>query len=330
MNAVLLSAGFGTRFRPYTNTLAKPAIPFLNLPFLCYSLYYAEKFGCDNAIINTHHLPASLKSVIDRYQNHLKIKSHFIHEHPDILDSGGGIVNSARHLNTEDHFWVFNTDVAHVLSDFDHNKALEKHQRSGSLCTVFTVQLKKPNTTRSIWVDDTSRTIKHIGDKKNDSHVSKHYVGVMLFSKKILQLFPTSEPQNIFYDMLLPLIESEQEQVCFHELRENHWRETGNLQDYLKASFEFTDKLIEEPNSSFSKELTQILNFFNLTPTLYKGDNCRVLTLNENHLDEDYQLQGHVILDNKTQLNESHIISNSVIYNQTKIQQNIENTLSIL
>ena len=59
MKAMLLSAGYGNRFKPHTNKVAKPAIPFLNIPMLGYPIYYLEQIGIEKLAINTHYLPAN-------------------------------------------------------------------------------------------------------------------------------------------------------------------------------------------------------------------------------------------------------------------------------
>ena len=45
-----LSAGFGTRMQPYTNRIAKPAIEFLTVPMLGYSLFYLEALELEKVL----------------------------------------------------------------------------------------------------------------------------------------------------------------------------------------------------------------------------------------------------------------------------------------
>ena len=53
----MLTAGQGTRLKPFTNKTPKPAIPFLNLPLAYYGFYLARKAGFQNFLMNKHHLP---------------------------------------------------------------------------------------------------------------------------------------------------------------------------------------------------------------------------------------------------------------------------------
>jgi len=137
MRAILLSAGFGKRLRPYTENKAKPAIPFLGLPMVAYSLFLAEKAGVTDVILNTHHQPESLHQAVETLHSSLAIE--FIHESPEILDSGGGIKNAQSFLSQDaGDFWVLNGDTVVLLSDLSVLKrALERHHQKKAIATVF-------------------------------------------------------------------------------------------------------------------------------------------------------------------------------------------------
>ncbi|MEK6556075.1 MAG: sugar phosphate nucleotidyltransferase, partial [Bdellovibrionota bacterium] len=63
MKAMILTAGLGTRFRPHTDKLAKPALPFLNIPLMGYSLFHLESLGIKDLVLNLHHLPQTIRAV---------------------------------------------------------------------------------------------------------------------------------------------------------------------------------------------------------------------------------------------------------------------------
>jgi len=151
MNSILLSAGLGTRFKPYTLSKAKPAIPFLGLPYIGYSLYYAKKFNVEGVVINTHHLPNTIIDCVNIINERLKLKITFVDEQPNILDSGGGIKNAQNLLQDSECFFVFNTDAPHVLPDINVTEVIERHKNSNALCTVFTCNTNNHNNTRGIW-----------------------------------------------------------------------------------------------------------------------------------------------------------------------------------
>ena len=85
---MILAAGLGTRLQPYTNKLAKPVFPFLNLPMLCYPLYYLEKSEIKNLVVNTHHLPETVKEKVLKETKDQNYNVSFSDESPDILGTG--------------------------------------------------------------------------------------------------------------------------------------------------------------------------------------------------------------------------------------------------
>ncbi len=59
--AVLLSAGFGTRMRPMTLGIPKPALPFLNRPVMHWALDGLVETGIERVLVNLHHLPDKVR-----------------------------------------------------------------------------------------------------------------------------------------------------------------------------------------------------------------------------------------------------------------------------
>src|SRR5580698_8851230 len=139
MNALILCAGLGTRFRPTTEKIAKPALPFLNLPLLAYSLVYLESVGLNTLVINTHHLPKTVEAAASGLVKS-SYKTIFSNE-PKILGSGGGIKNNEAHLKgrltSDDEFLVANGDEVML---FNHGDGLSRlvafHRAQGALATL--------------------------------------------------------------------------------------------------------------------------------------------------------------------------------------------------
>lgn len=76
MNALILSAGLGTRLRPLTNRVPKPMIEVAGRPVLEHLIFHLHKFGIRNIILNLHYLPLKImqhfgSSVLYTYENEL-------------------------------------------------------------------------------------------------------------------------------------------------------------------------------------------------------------------------------------------------------------------
>ncbi len=64
MRAMVLSAGYGTRLWPLTEQRTKPAIPILGKPLVGYVAEYLASYGCNEIVVNLHHLPESVRAAL--------------------------------------------------------------------------------------------------------------------------------------------------------------------------------------------------------------------------------------------------------------------------
>jgi NDP-sugar pyrophosphorylase family protein len=83
MNALILSAGLGTRLKPLTNKVPKPMIKVAGRPVLEHLIFHLHKYGIRNIILNLHYLPLKImehfgSSVLYTYENELLGESRTI------------------------------------------------------------------------------------------------------------------------------------------------------------------------------------------------------------------------------------------------------------
>lgn len=103
--AFILAAGFGTRLRPYTDTLPKPMVPIWGKPLIDHALDRLEEVGAGHVRINLHHKGQILEKHLSQRRS---IKITFSWE-KEILDTGGG-VKAARDFFEEHPFYLLNGD----------------------------------------------------------------------------------------------------------------------------------------------------------------------------------------------------------------------------
>ena len=60
--AVILSAGLGTRLRPLTDKMPKVMIPIAGKPLLEHNIEQFKKYGVSEFFINLHYLPDVVKN----------------------------------------------------------------------------------------------------------------------------------------------------------------------------------------------------------------------------------------------------------------------------
>lgn len=259
MRAILLSAGFGKRLRPFTEKAAKPAIPFLGVPMIGYPVFLAEKAGVKRAVINTHHLPDTVMTAAKSLRSNIDFE--FLHEAPEILDSGGGIKNAESFLSEDEAFWVFNGDTILLLKELNVFKAAwEQHLKTNAIATVFVTTFPRDQKgLGGVFTKPASNKIECFSRTPlNEGFDCHHYVGVAIYSKEIFKYLPANKASNIFYDGVTAAIEDGCDANIF-ALHPALWLETGNPQDYEKASRSCLQELREHDKSSFGSHLRQVL-----------------------------------------------------------------------
>lgn len=254
MKIFFLTAGFGKRLKPFTETIAKPAIPFLNLPILAFPLHCISKIKNTSFVFNLHYKPNSIKKALSHIKKTKKSfnkkKFHFSYEKEALLGSGGGILKARPFLFSSKNFLVVNGDSLFFLFKKDIlQKMIKKHIQTQALvtllCTPFSncvgLSKKKSFSQKGVQV---SKKTKNILSFKSQSFKKKskkeieflHFTGIQIFSKRIFDFIPKGK-SHIFTDVLSPLLNSKDPNLKIKAsiTKDLFWFEIGNLNSYKEA-----------------------------------------------------------------------------------------------
>ncbi len=318
MTAFLLCAGLGTRFRPHTEFIAKPALPVLNIPTLCYSLFFLEHAGLNNLIVNTHHLPRTIEHAINTLE--LNYPCTFSSEQPKILGSGGALKN-AKHL-LPDHFLLGNGDAVVLFEDpkiFD--QTAELNQRTKAIATLVVIPHPQAGKELSaVWVEN-DRVVGFGRSAPTVNAKPFHFIGFTVFSKDILKYLPEGE-SNIFYDGILGAI-AQGHLANVHIVESAKWYEAGNEHDYLRAHQELLSliethkvlrQILDRFSHGWSKSSPYAGLYFNGDYTLKEspkygliGKNCLI------HPDAQFSKTGFVVLGDECEIKKPVLLDNVVM-----------------
>lgn len=128
--AMILAAGFGTRLKPFTDSMPKALAPLKDGTMLSYQIKKLKSYGVKEIVINAHHYYEKIEEYLK--QNNFGVKIDLIIEE-DILGTGGGLLNAADYLKFEEKFYLVNVDV---YTDLDF-KLLEKaFDKSNAVCLL--------------------------------------------------------------------------------------------------------------------------------------------------------------------------------------------------
>ena len=108
--AMIMAAGLGTRMGALTRNTPKPMLHLGGRPMLDHTLDHVVQAGLTRAVINLHYLGAQIEAHLSKKtEPEIRVS----HEQPEILDTGGGIVQALPMLGAAP-FCVLNSDAVFI------------------------------------------------------------------------------------------------------------------------------------------------------------------------------------------------------------------------
>lgn len=138
MRAMILGAGLGTRLRPLTDVLPKPAVPFFDRPLAAHALRHLALAGVTDVVVNAHHLGEKLEPALRPFVP-AGVTLEVVLE-PTLLGTGGGVKHALTRQSArlgppgpDEPILLMNGDVL-FFPDLD--AALAHHRDAGALATM--------------------------------------------------------------------------------------------------------------------------------------------------------------------------------------------------
>lgn len=164
-----MTAGLGTRLRPFTDLCPKPLLPLLGVPLAEFALDALAEAGVKRVVANVHHLPRVLESGLsalvgrDVHGASAALSLAFSDERAAILGSAGGIHHALPKLGAGAFFYV-NGDM---LWSLDLNALASTHARlrasHGVTLTLGLLPGRRTGAYREIGLDPDAVTRKDPG-----------------------------------------------------------------------------------------------------------------------------------------------------------------------
>lgn len=225
MNAIILSAGLGTRLKPITDYIPKPLLPIIHRPIIELTIERLHKAYIKTIGINLFHKARMMK-------NHLKKYSEGIHivVEKKLQGTGGAFLNFRKLF--EQDVLLHNCDV---LSNFDFCSIIEYHKKHNTLATLV---LTKNTGTNFFNIDRTNRITNYVRIDKESYYT---YTGIAVLSKKISTFFPEADVFSII-DVYERLIKEHQLIMGFPTT--SFWREIGRPHSYWSVHREILHRTV--------------------------------------------------------------------------------------
>jgi NDP-sugar pyrophosphorylase family protein len=228
VKAFLLAAGRGIRFRPVTERIPKPLLPYLNVPLARAHLERLKNAGVAEAGVNLHHLGHEIEQHLSEGAADLPELCFF--PEPEILGTAGALKNAVPFLGGGD-FLVVNSDAA-IEPDFASLTAA--HRQSGRAATLLVVENREPRRYTPLQAE--GDLIAAFGA---DTPRPLLYTGVCVLACRLLDRIPPGQTQLVA-DLWQPMLAAG-EQIGFVR-HEGPFSDLGSPGDFLGASLEALER----------------------------------------------------------------------------------------
>jgi len=113
--AIIFSAGLGTRLKPLTDTMPKALVPVSGHPLLWHVVMKLKKAGYERIIVNVHHFAQQIIDYLQANQN-FGLDIRISDERSALLETGGAIKKARFLLDPAEPVLIHNVDI---LSNID-------------------------------------------------------------------------------------------------------------------------------------------------------------------------------------------------------------------
>ena len=246
--AMILAAGYGTRLRPLTTEIPKPLIPVGDRTLLENIMVNLKNAGVAKFAVNAHHLADKMKSSV--IASSWDDKVNLLYE-PEILGTGGPLVNAKDTLLSGDGFLLHNGDI---LTDIDLSQLVKVHlSDSSNLVTM--VMLDGPENCVSV---NSEHRIVDILGKLNSSEECRMltYAGIACFSPAIFDYLPDRPENYSIITAILNLMRNTPNSVAAYIPEGDFiWNDLGTVEKFIAAHKEITEGRLILPTLNIENKI---------------------------------------------------------------------------
>lgn len=189
MQAMIFSAGLGTRFKPWTDAHPKALALVNGKPLLQRNIEYLQQHDIKDVIVNVHHFAEQIENAIvdnDGWGSNILVSD----EREVVLETGGGLLKAEELFTPGQKFITCNVDI---LTNLNINKLLAFHEQNQALIS-FAVTNRK--TSRNLLFDNNNRLCgwrnNSTGEERisipGKNYIEKAYSCVVVFEYDIFRL----------------------------------------------------------------------------------------------------------------------------------------------
>jgi mannose-1-phosphate guanylyltransferase len=233
MQAIVLVGGEGTRLRPLTDDVPKPALTLVDRPFLAYMIEWLAGHGVTEVVLACGFLPDVLRGALGDGE-HAGVRLTYVTE-PDRRGTAGAIRFAADALGERlgDRFLALNGDV---LTDLDLTALARTHVERGAQGTIALHPVEDSAAYGLVSVDQ-GGWVTEFAEKTGEPVPGEVNAGAYLLERSVLDLIPPGREVSIEREVFPQLVG---EGLAALRL-DGYWMDIGTPERYLQASWDILE-----------------------------------------------------------------------------------------
>jgi mannose-1-phosphate guanylyltransferase len=246
MQAIVLVGGEGTRLRPLTSDVPKPAVTLVDRPFLAYAIEWLAAHGVTEVVLACGFLPDVLREALGEEEERAGVSIVYVTE-PEPLGTAGAIRFAAEALGDrlEERFLALNGDV---LADLDLSALMRAHEERGARATIALHPVEDSSAYGLVRCDEQGRVLEFL-EKTGEAVPGEINAGAYLLDRSVLDLVPAGRAVSIEREVFPRLVGDGLSAL----LLEGYWMDIGTPERYLQASWDILEGTVKtqvEPTSA--------------------------------------------------------------------------------
>jgi mannose-1-phosphate guanylyltransferase len=237
MQAIVLVGGEGTRLRPLTADVPKPALTLVDRPFLAYMVEWLAEHGVSEVVLACGFLPDVLREALGDGE-HDGTRLTYVVE-PRRLGTAGAIRFAAEALGDrlEERFLTLNGDV---LADLDLSALVRAHERRGAWATL-ALHPVPDAAAYGLVRTAADGAVLEFAEKTGEASAGDINAGAYVLERSVLEAIPAGREVSIEREVFPRLVGEGLAAVRL----DGYWLDIGTPERYLQASWDILEGRVE-------------------------------------------------------------------------------------
>ncbi len=339
--AVVLAGGKGTRLRPLTLTMPKPLVPIGNVPILDHILTLLRINGLKKVVIAVNYLGEMIRRhIIEKYDSY---GMEIIIPRITPLDTADA-VRKCRDFIDGDFLVV----MGDVLTNMNLREFAEFHEKKGGIATIALIEVQSLLDFGAVIMGSENK-IMHFIEKPSTPEIylvslaytripgnlTKLYsnlanTGFYALSYRILDILDENPYLMDWGRHVFPWLLENNYTIYGWDAGDTYWADVGRPRNYLTANFDLLEgkvkPLMPKGNNTmpgvYIGNNVEISTRASIRPPVALGDNVKI--------GENSSIGPYTVLGDNVSVGSNATVERSVIMNNTKIEDNVKVTYSVL